>query len=81
MYTFFFSRIKRGAVALHLCVSVCLRVSLFVAVFMYVYICLYNICTYMQAGSIAHDLAKDDATLEAFKCEALKCERTFEAHR
>jgi hypothetical protein len=30
---------------------------------------------------MALELAKDDATFEVFKCEALKCERTFEGHR
>ena len=69
------------AVALHKCVSVCLRVSLFVAVFMCVCIYIIYICMYMQAGRTALELAKDDATLEAFTREALKCERTFEAHR
>jgi len=35
----------------------------------------------MQAGRMALELAKDDATFEVFKCEALKCERTFKGHR
>jgi hypothetical protein len=39
----------------------------------------------MQAGRMALELAKDDATFEVFKrvfkCKAFKSERTFEGHR
>ncbi len=52
---------------------------------MYITCIAIYICIYMQAGRMALELAKDDATFEVFKrvlkCEALKCERTFEAHR